>query len=296
MVARATVPGGWAAWQHGSTMSAGAERHPIPGGVLESFSLKGGSGTPLIVLGGVETGLRPLAGTEQVLERRWHARSDARSVTILGRPLPDDTADADRIMHPRVIADAVATVLRALDLGPVAVEAESGGGRISMWLTVDRPELVDRLILASVASETPSDSPMAERMSRWIGLAEAGDWGRFFASMAQLMKAASEVEAGAFGAAARLQPRPATPERFIGELRATLDPTSFVTERLGEIDVPTLVLAGEQDQVVPLASSMLVAERIPGAHLVTDPQCGHTVRTSFRGYDEIVEAFLAEGD
>ena len=112
--------------------------------------------------------------------------------------------------------------------------------------------------------------------------------------MAQLMKAATEEESGSFAAAARLQPRPATPERFIGELKATLDPSSFVTSRLGEIGVPALVLAGELDQVVPLASTRLVAERIPGATLITDPECGHTVRSSFRGYDDLVESFLAE--
>jgi pimeloyl-ACP methyl ester carboxylesterase len=268
----------------------------IPGGRIEAFALDGGEGTPLIVLGGVETGMRPLAGTEQLLQRRWGGRSRGRRVTVLGRPIPDDPADAERIMHPRVIADAVASVLRELGLGPVVIEAESGGGRIGLWLTVDHPELVERLVLAAVASETPPGSPMAERMQRWIELGEAGDWGTFFRNMAQLMKAANETEAGSFGAAARLQPRPATPERFIGELKATLDPSSFVTDRLGEIGVPTLVLAGEQDQVVPLASTQLVAERIPGAHLITDPECGHTVRSSFRGYDDLVESFLAEGD
>ena len=272
------------------------ETIPIRGGRIEAFTLEGGGGTPLVVLGGVETGMRPLAGTEQVLRRRWEGRARARPVTILGRPLPDDPADAERIMHPRVIADGVADVLRALELGPVALEAESGGGRISLWLTVDQPALVERLVLAAVAAETPADSPMAERMARWIELGEAGDWGTFFANMAQLMKAATETESGAFGAAARLQPRPATPERFIGELRATLDPSSFITNRLDEIDVPALVLAGELDQVVPLASTQLVASRIRGAHLITDPECGHTVRSSFRGYDEAVESFLAEGD
>ena len=272
------------------------ERHPINGGSLEAYALKGGTGTPVVVLGGVETGMRPLAGTEQVLERRWQPRAVARGVTILGRPLPDDRTDAERMMHPRVIADALAGVLRARGLGPIAIEAESGGGRIGLWLTVDHPELVDRLVLASVASETPPDSPMAARMGRWIELAENGEWGAFFAAMAQQMKAGSEVEAGSFAVAARLQPRPATPERFIGELKATLDPSSFVTDRLRELSVPALVLAGEQDQVVPLASTRLVAERIPGAHLVTDPECGHTVRSSFRRYDELVEAFLADGD
>ncbi|HEV8053596.1 MAG TPA: alpha/beta hydrolase [Candidatus Limnocylindrales bacterium] len=268
----------------------------IPGARIEAFSLPGGEGVPLVVLGGVETGFRPLAGTERVLERRWEGRSAHRTVTVLGRPLPDDPADADRMMHPRVIADGVAATLRDLRLGPVAIEAESGGGRIGLWLTVDHPELVERLVLAAVSSETPPDSPMATRMDHWISLAEAGDWGTFFALMAQQMKAATETEAGAFGAAARLQPRPATPARFIGELRATLDPSSFVTDRLGEIDVPALILAGELDQVVPLASTRLVAERIRGSRLVTDPDCGHTVRSSFTGYDALVEAFLADGD
>jgi pimeloyl-ACP methyl ester carboxylesterase len=270
--------------------------HPIPGGTLESYHLDGGPGVPLVVLGGVETGMRPLAGTESVLARRWAGRAQARSVTVLGRPVPDDPADAERIMHPRVIADAVASVLRELALGPVAIEAESGGGRISLWLTVDHPDLVDRLVLASVASETPPDSPMAERMGRWLEVAEAGDWGTFFAKMATSMNPGPAQETGSFAAAARLQPKPATPERFIGELRATLDPSSFVTDRLGEIAAPTLVLAGEQDQVVPLASTEQVVAGIRGAHLVTDPECGHTVRASFRRYDEIVEAFLAEGD
>src|SRR5215210_6657943 len=190
---------------------------PVRGGRIEAFRLDGGTGTPLVVLGGVETGLRPLAGTESVLERRWRDRARARSVTVLGRPIPDDPADAELLMHPRVAADAVATALDALELHSVAIEAESGGGRISLWLTVDHPEIVERLVLAAAASETPPGSPMAERMNRWTALAEAGDWGTFFGNMAQLMKAAREDESGSFAAAARLQPRPAPPERFIGE-------------------------------------------------------------------------------
>ncbi|MCV0403813.1 MAG: alpha/beta hydrolase [Chloroflexi bacterium] len=272
------------------------QAHPIPGGHIESYALPGGSGVPLVVLGGVETGFRPLAGTEQLLTRRWSGRAERRPVVVIGRPIPDDPGDAERIMHPRVIADAVAGALRALGLAPVALEAESGGGRISLWLTVDHPDLVARLVLAAVSSETPPESPMASRMARWIGLAEAGDWGTFFGLMAQQMKAGRDAEAGSFAAAASLQPRPATPKRFIGELRATLDASSFVTDRLAEIAVPALILAGELDQVVPVEATRQVAEAIPGAELRTDPDCGHTVRSSFNGYDAIVEAFLAEGD
>lgn len=268
---------------------------PIRGGRIEAFTLRGGSGVPLLVLGGIETGLRPLAGTESLLQRRWSGRAQRRTVVVVGRPLPAEAADAGRMMHPRIIADAVAGTIEELGW-PVAIEAESGGARIALWLAVDHPQLVARLVLASVSSETPADSPMAGQMATWIEMAERGEWGAFFSRMAVQMKPANSVSAEAFAVAARLQPRPATPERFIGELRATLDPSSWMSERLGEIGVPTLVLAGGQDQVVPVASTRLVAERIPGARFEVDPDCGHTVRSSFTGYDELVEAFLAEGD
>ena len=282
---------------------AGTISIPIRGGRIEAFRLPvaGAGGTPLLVLGGVETGLRPLAGTEQVLLRRWESRAMRRPVVVMGRPLPDDQDQVEHAMHPRLIADAVATALRWLeDNGgpqpPVAIEAESGGGRISLWLTVDHPDLVAALVLSSVASETPPESAMSGRMAQWLSMAERDDWGMFFSHMATVMKPSTGGEAPSFEAAARLQPRPATPERFIGELRATLDPSSFVTDRLGEIAIPTLVIAGGQDQVVPLEATRLVAQQIPGARLEVDPDCGHTVRSSFDGYDELVESFLAEGD
>ena len=278
--------------------STAVRAFPIDGGRIEVFDLPGGAGVPLVVLGGVELGLRPLAGTDHVLQHRWQRRTAARRVVVIGRPIPDQPADAGLLLHPRVAADAVSRVLPALGLAesPVAIEAESGGGRISLWLNVDHPELVGRLVLASVASETPAHSPMAERLGRWIVLAETHDWGRLFAGFAIQMRPAGEGDPDAFAAAARLQPHPSTPERFIAELKATLDPSSFVTHRLDEIAVPTLVLAGGLDQVVPPEQSRLVAERISGARFELDPACGHTVRSSFRGYDELVEAFLAEGD
>ena len=126
-----------------------------------------------LVVGGVETGLRPLAGTEQLMLRRWEGRARARPVTVVGRPIPNDPADATAMLHPRKSALALAVAVEYLS-GPFGIEAESGGGRISMWLSVERPELVSRLILAASASETPLDSPMTARMGEWITLAERG--------------------------------------------------------------------------------------------------------------------------
>jgi pimeloyl-ACP methyl ester carboxylesterase len=112
----------------------------------------------------------------------------------------------------------------------------------------------------------------------------------------QMKPADASGSAPAFDAAARLQPRPATPERFVGELRATLDPSSFVTDHLREIHVPALVLAGGRDQVVPSDATRQVADGLPDARFALDAECGHTVRTSFNGYHRMVEEFLAQGD
>ncbi len=130
----------------------GAVAIPIRGGRIEAFRLPvaaSARGTPLLVLGGVETGLRQLAGTEQVLVRRWEGRVAARPVVVVGRPLADDPSQVEHLMHPRVIADAVATAITWLAANggpepPFAIEAESGGGRISLWLTVDHPEACRR--------------------------------------------------------------------------------------------------------------------------------------------------------
>lgn len=267
---------------------------PVSGGSVERVIFPGGEYTPLVVLGGVETGLRYLAGTERILAQRWHGRTGLRPVIVLGRPLASDPADTDRMGHPRQMAAAVAEVLDAMaaDLeGPVAIEAESGGGRIALWLAIERPELIERLVLVSVASETPP--PMAGALRSWLTLAEAGRWNEFFADAASALRPVGEPAPPAPAGAAAFVPAPATPERFIAELRATLDPSSFVTDRLDEIRAPALVLAGGRDAVVPPDATRVVAERMPSARFEIDEECGHAVRTSFAGYEWLVEDFLA---
>ena len=52
-------------------------------------------------------------------------------------------------------------------------------------------------------------------------------------------------------------------------------PTIDVTERLGEIRCPVLVLVGEDDIAMPPAFSKILAEKIPNAELVVIPDAGH---------------------
>jgi pimeloyl-ACP methyl ester carboxylesterase len=61
-----------------------------------------------------------------------------------------------------------------------------------------------------------------------------------------------------------------------------------LSERLGELDLPVLVLAGDDDRIVPFERSEQTANSIPGAVLVKIQRCGHVPQ------EECPEAFLFE--
>jgi pimeloyl-ACP methyl ester carboxylesterase len=50
-----------------------------------------------------------------------------------------------------------------------------------------------------------------------------------------------------------------------------------VMERLGEIEVPTLVIGGRADQLTPVKYTRFLGEHIPGASMVIIEDAGHMV-------------------
>jgi pimeloyl-ACP methyl ester carboxylesterase len=63
------------------------------------------------------------------------------------------------------------------------------------------------------------------------------------------------------------------------------------TELLSRIAVPTVVLAGDQDAIIPPAEGQSMAGAIPGARFVTIPGAGHLTPMERPG---AVAAALAE--
>jgi pimeloyl-ACP methyl ester carboxylesterase len=64
---------------------------------------------------------------------------------------------------------------------------------------------------------------------------------------------------------------------FMSEQRALLTELPAVTASLSEIRVPTSVVAGSWDMVVPPSAARSLAAAIPGAQLVVIPEVGHFV-------------------
>jgi pimeloyl-ACP methyl ester carboxylesterase len=74
-------------------------------------------------------------------------------------------------------------------------------------------------------------------------------------------------------------------DRALWEHTKATDPPGL-DQRLSEITVPTLVISGDNDQIVPVENSIRLAEDIPGAELIILENCGHLPQ------EECPESFL----
>jgi pimeloyl-ACP methyl ester carboxylesterase len=75
-------------------------------------------------------------------------------------------------------------------------------------------------------------------------------------------------------------------ERALWELSRAEQDTGLA-ERMDELKMPVMIIAGDDDRVIPTEQSINLAKQIPGAQLAVLPICGHVPQ------DEYPEAFLS---
>ena len=178
------------------------------------------------------------------------------------------------------MADDAVALLDALDIDRAHVVGASMGGMIAQHVAARLPGRV--LSLTSVMSTTgnrrlPRAKP--EAMKALAGRPTTGDPEEMIAYMKRA--------AGVIGSPAY----PPTEERLDWRVRRDFNrawyPPGFARqmaaiiadgdrrEMLRTITVPTLVIHGEDDPLVPIAGGRDTADNIPGARLMTIPGMGH---------------------
>ncbi len=140
------------------------------------------------------------------------------------------------------MADDAAALLDHLDIDRTTVLGCSMGGRTALLLALDHRALVDRLVLAASSAYVPPDRLFTRR---WL-----------------IMEVLAQIPVPK-----RVDPQPRYAWRRQREASSGFD----CTGRLGEIDVPTLVVHGTEDHIVPFSLGQEMARRIPDARLVTVP-------------------------
>jgi 3-oxoadipate enol-lactonase len=141
------------------------------------------------------------------------------------------------------------------------------GGMVGMWLGAHVPERLSSLVLAATAARMQAPEAYSERAAlvREQGIEPVAD-----AVVARWFTPAAPP-----GLVARFRDNlVATPSEGYAGCCEALAAWDF-RDRLAAVSVPTLVLAGSEDEATPEPCTDLLAERIPGARLVALEGAAH---------------------
>ncbi|MCR4906804.1 MAG: alpha/beta hydrolase [Clostridiales bacterium] len=258
-------------------------RIPLDGTALEAVSFGRGE-KQLVILPGLSDGLATVGGKALLLAPPYRRFFDRYTVWMFSRrnDLPAGFSIGD-------MAEDQVRAMQALGIGSAAVMGVSEGGMIAELLTAHHPGLVEKLILA-VTAPCVNDA-LRDCIPRWIGLAREGRHRELMIDTAERSYSPAYLKKYR-----KLYPflgmvgRPKDYGRFLSNAEATL---SFdAREVLGKIVCPTLILGGEDDQIVGADASRELSERIAGSELFLYPGLGHAVYEEAKDFYARVFAFL----
>ncbi len=183
-------------------------------------------------------------------------------------------------------ASGLRDLLAVLGIGPVTVVGHSLGGGVAMQLAYQHPELVDRLVLVGSGGlgrevswllriltlpgaeylmplifpnfvREPGDAISQAIHDRGFGIPQLGEMWRAYSSLSQAENRRA----------------------FVRTLRSVIDPggqTVNATDRLYlAAAMPTLIVWGDRDPIIPIAHARAAHEAIPHSRLEVFEGCGH---------------------
>lgn len=235
-------------------------------GIAINYAFEGPTGAPVITLShSLATTLAMWDAQVKELASRYRVlRYDTRGHGGTDAPAGPYTLDQ--------LAEDARALLAALGIAKTHFVGLSLGGMIGQTLALKVPALLASLTLCDTSSRVPP-----EARPTWDE--------RIRTAETQGMEPHVEPTLGRWFTPAFRETRPEVVERVRAMIRAT-SPAGYVgcchaiaaldlTERLGAIKVPTLIIVGEEDPGTPVAASEAIRDRIPGSELVVLKSASH---------------------
>jgi pimeloyl-ACP methyl ester carboxylesterase len=174
------------------------------------------------------------------------------------------------------MADDVVELLDALKIRePVVLGGLSMGGYVALSLAVRYPKRLRGLMLLNTraAADTPETAQIREELARQIDA--TGDVSPVVATMLPRLFGRTTMERRGDIVAMTEDVMRRSPARGVaGSLRGMAIRPDRTTD-LGRITLPTLIVAGAEDALIPIEESRLMASALPNVELVLIPDAGH---------------------
>ena len=233
-------------------------------GEAKLFVQQAGEGEPLVLLHGLGMSSALWINQTPVFSRRFHTVAvDLRGFGQSSRPdRPGDYAID-------ILAEDIAELIKRLELGRCHVLGTSMGGFIGQALALAHPNLCRSLILCHTAPRMSIPSDVLARRVDALGNMPLEEYAEIVVEQACSSNASQELRTWVARLIARNDKRTYT--RVMTEGLRDFD----VSAELDKIRIPTLVITGEQDQVLPKEGGEEIARLISGAMLVEIEAVGH---------------------
>lgn len=209
----------------------------------------------------------------------WAAQVDALKARhrVLTPDLPGHGASPARSAATTVSSmaqDVIDTLENHGVAGPVVVGGLSMGGYVALALAVEHPRRVRGLMLINsrAAADPPATKSVREDLARLV-LADGHPGAVVDAMLPKLFAPGVGATDLAVTSIERVM-RGTSPAGVAATLRGlALRPDR--TPDLPSIAVPTLIVAGAEDQLIPIDESRAIQAAIPSAQLVVIAEAGH---------------------
>ncbi|MFZ0891104.1 MAG: alpha/beta hydrolase [Thermoplasmata archaeon] len=189
-------------------------------------------------------------------------------------------------------SESVHTTLQALSLTPATIFGHSFGGYVALQLHRDHPDDFRGLGLVSTRSEADSPDARAKRLDTIERLRKPGETLDIEGTVRSLVSEGTARQQPAIVQVVREIVQSVPTHTIIPTLQAIADRPDL-TPDLARIQVPTLVLWGENDGLIPKAQTQALVERIRGAHGSGFPDTGHLAFLESPGaFNRTVQVFL----
>jgi len=249
-------------------------------GELDIHYFTAGHGDPLVIIHGGGDGARAWLKTAVRLAKHYRIYAPDLPGYGLSQPIDEDQ-DMSKLV------EFVEEFSKSLGLQRFHLVGHSVGGAIALHYALAFPHKIEKLVLVS-------SMYLGKDIAPWVTFFSAPIFYKFLAVPAHAFMATVKRLVDVFYA----------PKEFINPLpRAKIDmsklivalqqQTTALTDQLSELMMPTLLVWGAKDSIIPVSHAYAAAEIIPDCQLEIFDDCGHNVYKEKAGnFSRLLAQFL----